>query len=57
MEHPDPNNPAPGDETRPAPAGVGEDFCPKCEGSGKVDGETCAYCSGHGIILVGIAGA
>jgi DnaJ-class molecular chaperone len=57
MEHPDPSNPAPGDETRSGPGGLGENVCPRCEGKGMVAGETCQYCSGHGIVLEGIAGA
>jgi hypothetical protein len=57
MEHPDPNNPALGDDTRPNPVGVGENICPECDGTGKVNGQTRNCCSGHGIVLEGIAGA
>ena len=57
MKHPDPNNPAPGDDTRPGPAGLGENICPKCDGTGKVDGAPCDYCAGRGIVMEGIAGA
>jgi hypothetical protein len=57
MEDPDPTNPAPGDDTAPGPAGIGENICPECGGSGKVDGQTCYNCSGHGKVLEGIAGA
>lgn len=53
----DAEEPAPGDAKQLGPAGVGEDVCPECGGSGKVDGEQCPYCSGRGKILVEIAGA
>lgn len=57
MEHPDRNDPAPGDDTRPGPAGLGENVCPKCDGTGRIGGATCEYCAGRGIVLEGIAGA
>jgi len=51
------NDPAPGDADELGPAGVGENICPKCNGSGKVAGAECEYCNGRGKILEGIAGA
>ncbi len=48
---------APGDAETAGPAGVGEDVCPQCDGTGKVDGEPCPYCLGRGKILREIAGA
>lgn len=49
--------PAPGDATEPGPAGLGENICPKCEGSGQIDGAECVYCAGRGHIVEAIAGA
>ena len=48
---------APGDEAPPGTPGTGEDVCPKCNGSGEADGETCANCEGTGRIVSGIGGA
>jgi hypothetical protein len=48
---------APGDEARPGTPGTGEDACPKCEGSGEVDGEKCSNCDGTGRIVAGVSGA
>lgn len=57
MESPDPDNPAPGDVGPPGPAGIGENICPRCNGTGEVNGAECDYCNGHGKVLEGIAGA
>ena len=48
---------APGDEAPPGTPGTGEDVCPACDGSGKVDGEACQNCDGSGRIVSGIGGA
>lgn len=48
---------APGDQAPPGTPGTGENICPKCEGTGKVDGETCQYCGGSGYVIEGIGGA
>lgn len=48
---------APGDEAPPGTPGTGEDACPKCDSSGKVDGEPCPNCQGTGRIVAGISGA
>ena len=48
---------APGDEAPPGTPGTGEDVCPTCDGSGKVDGGTCSNCGGTGKIVTGIGGA
>ncbi len=37
-------------------AGEGEDVCPRCEGSGRLDGQACPECGGDGRITVKIAG-
>ncbi len=41
----------------PGQPGSGEDTCPKCEGTGKVDGKTCPECEGSGKVTVPIGGA
>lgn len=47
----------PGDEaTRGAP-GTGEDVCPVCHGSGKINAQPCANCGGSGIVVRVIGGA
>jgi len=48
---------APGDEALRGTPGTGEDVCPKCDSSGKVDGETCPNCDGTGRIVAGLSGA
>lgn len=47
----------PGDEAAPGTPGTGEDICPDCHGSGKVNGRQCETCSGSGKIVRGIGGA
>ncbi len=47
----------PGDEGRPGDAPVGEDLCPECSGSGRLDGAVCQTCAGTGRINEGIGGA
>jgi RecJ-like exonuclease len=47
----------PGDEARPGTPGTGEDACPECESSGKIDGETCPNCAGTGRVVKGLGGA
>lgn len=46
----------PGDEAAPGTTGTGEDICPKCEGSGKINGVDCPNCEGTGRIVQGIGG-
>lgn len=47
----------PGDEAAPGTTGSGEDVCPHCKGSGKMEGgKECAICGGSGIIIEGIGG-
>ena len=48
---------APGDEAPPGTPGTGEDLCPDCNGSGKVDDEACSNCDGTGRIVTGVGGA
>jgi hypothetical protein len=48
---------APGDEAPVGTAGTGEDVCPQCGGSGRVDSTPCPNCLGTGKVNVGIGGA
>jgi hypothetical protein len=36
---------------------VGENLCPDCSGSGRVDGSECATCGGSGKVVEGVGGA
>jgi hypothetical protein len=47
---------APGDEAEPGTPGAGENLCPICNGSGRVEGEACANCGGSGKVMEGIGG-
>ncbi|WP_035722876.1 hypothetical protein [Bradyrhizobium sp. ARR65] len=47
----------PGDEAAPGTPGTGEDICPQCQGSGRIDGAACPNCGGRGTIIRGIGGA
>ncbi|MDR5775355.1 hypothetical protein P9250_13300 [Caballeronia sp. LP006] len=47
---------SPGDEAEPGVPGTGEDLCPACNGSGKLDGEKCDTCGGTGKVTQGIGG-
>ena len=42
---------APGDEAPQDTPGAGENVCPACGGSGKVDGATCETCAGTGVVI------
>ncbi|WP_200841068.1 hypothetical protein [Geminicoccus flavidas] len=48
--------PSPGDEAPPGTPGTGENLCPTCSGSGKVDGKDCPTCGGTGEVNTGIGG-
>ena len=48
---------APGDEAAPGTPGTGENLCPACGGTGRLDGAPCAECAGTGRVTVGIGGA
>ena len=48
---------APGDEAPPGTPGTGENLCPRCNGSGKLEGGECPNCDGSGKIVEGIGGA
>ncbi|RJG03452.1 hypothetical protein [Noviherbaspirillum sedimenti] len=46
----------PGDAAPAGTPGTGEDICPKCKGTGKIDGTDCQNCGGTGRIVEGIGG-
>ncbi len=47
---------APGDEAAPGTPGTGEDICPDCNGTGRIDGRPCETCDGSGKVIEGIGG-
>jgi RecJ-like exonuclease len=47
---------APGDEAPEDAESAGEDLCPECAGSGRIDGRTCPSCEGTGKVIRGIGG-
>jgi hypothetical protein len=46
----------PGDEAARGTPGTGEDICPECNGSGRIDGTPCPNCGGRGTIVRGVGG-
>jgi hypothetical protein len=46
----------PGDEAPPGTPGTGEDICPKCRGTGRLNGQDCPHCGGSGRVIEGIGG-
>lgn len=46
----------PGDQAKPGTPGTGENLCPECSGSGKVEGNACPTCGGSGKVIEGIGG-
>ncbi len=46
----------PGDEAPPGTPDTGENLCPKCGGTGRIDGEPCRNCGGTGRVIEGIGG-
>jgi DnaJ-class molecular chaperone len=46
---------APGDEAPPGTPGTGEDVCPDCGGSGRLDGRECDTCLGRGRVIKAIS--
>ena len=48
---------APGDDAPRGTPGTGEDTCPACHGTGRLDGEACATCAGTGVVVEGVGGA
>jgi DnaJ-class molecular chaperone len=46
----------PGDDAPPGTPGTGENICPTCKGSGKVEQKSCPDCGGTGKVVEGIGG-
>ena len=47
----------PGDQAAPGTPGTGENVCPTCKGSGRVEAQPCQTCGGTGKIVEGVGGA
>jgi len=47
---------APGDDAPPGTPGTGENACPECGGSGRIEGRPCDNCAGTGVVIQGISG-
>ncbi|MBB3911378.1 hypothetical protein [Sphingomonas desiccabilis] len=47
---------SPGDDAAPGTPGTGENLCPRCGGSGRIDGAQCPECDGTGKVIEGIGG-
>ncbi|WP_165799609.1 hypothetical protein [Sphingomonas oleivorans] len=47
----------PGDVAPPGTPGTGENICPLCRGTGRVDSKECPRCGGTGKVIEGIGGA
>lgn len=46
----------PGDAAAPGTPGAGENVCPDCKGSGRLDNAPCRTCGGTGKVIEGIGG-
>ncbi len=46
----------PGDEAAPGTRGTGENVCPDCKGSGRLNNAPCKTCGGTGKVIQGISG-
>lgn len=47
----------PGDDAPAGTEGTGDDICPECQGTGRIEGRGCEACRGTGIVNKGIGGA
>ena len=47
----------PGDEAPAGTPGTGENVCPRCGGTGQLQGRPCTECGGTGKVTVGVGGA
>ena len=56
MSGSNPNDLNPGAEAAPGTPGTGEDICPECNGTGKVEAAECENCGGTGKIVEAIGG-
>lgn len=50
------SKPAPGDQAEPGTPGTGENICPDCRGSGRLQDRVCPTCEGSGKVTEGIGG-
>lgn len=48
---------APGDQAAPGTPGVGENVCPDCKGTGRLENRPCPTCGGTGKVQDGVGGA
>jgi RecJ-like exonuclease len=48
--------PSPGDQAVAGTPGTGENICPDCAGTGRIQGQPCKACDGSGKIIEGIGG-
>ena len=46
----------PGDDAPEGTPGTGENLCPRCNGSGRVEHGACPDCGGSGVVQKGIGG-
>jgi DnaJ-class molecular chaperone len=46
----------PGDKAPSGAEGTGEDLCPDCKGSGRVEAGKCETCGGSGTVTEGVGG-
>ncbi len=56
MDEPEDTKMNPGDEAPVGTEGTGEDVCPDCHGSGKLNAEECPACGGTGKVVRAIGG-
>ena len=47
----------PGDEVPAGTPGAGENVCPDCGGSGRLEGKSCPTCGGSGVVIEAVGGA
>jgi hypothetical protein len=47
----------PGDEAEPGTPGTGEAVCPRCSGTGRLNGQPCPNCGATGKINKAVGGA
>ncbi len=51
-----PTPPSAGDEAAPGTPGTGENVCPDCRGSGRLNKAPCPTCDGTGVVTEGVGG-
>ncbi len=47
---------SPGDQAPPGTPGTGENVCPRCGGSGRIEQGPCPECQGTGHVNTGVGG-